>query len=66
EQALVALVGHYVEHESWDFPNTFTPPASCWNGLLLVCECPEVHARIYSFLEHLQRNHRVEDPPEQP
>lgn len=39
---------------------------SCWNGILLVQEDPEVHVHILEFLEHLQRTGRPEDPaPEQ-
>lgn len=63
EEVLLDVVNAGVNRgdRRWDSAEPET--AGFWNGLLLIQDAPEVHARILRFLLHLQRTGRPDDPP---
>jgi hypothetical protein len=62
---LIRLLDENVDHDNVHFAGSAVSPvlATCWNGLLILREDPEIHARVVRFLDHLERTDRPSDSP---
>jgi hypothetical protein len=64
EEVLINMISCEIPRDrSVSYLNGDPQLASCWNGILLLREAPEVHVRVLRYLEHLQRTGRSSDPP---
>jgi hypothetical protein len=63
EEVLLDVVNAGVNRGDRRWDSAEPERSGFWNGLLLIQDAPEVHARILRFLQHLQRTGRPDDPP---